>query len=150
MPGIQRDRGLPKHMEIAESWLTRWGRCLWMWSLGAGGVRWGSRQRLDWFRLLLAKGRVWLLAAQKPVNRLGWWKGKFALFPVPATGRGRVDIHSEADTLPPPPTTTTDSHWGRAFVDGGRGRCRNSTVSSDSHLETDQRWSYQHHLGCFG
>jgi len=23
---------------------------------------------------------VWLLAAQKPINRPGWWKGKFALF----------------------------------------------------------------------
>ena len=26
--------------------------------------------------------RVWLLAAQKTINRPGWWKGKFALFQV--------------------------------------------------------------------
>ena len=32
---------------------------------------------------------VWLLAAQKPISRPGWWKGKFALFQIPATaGRG--------------------------------------------------------------
>ena len=27
--------------------------------------------------------------------------------------------------------------------------CRNSTVSSDSHLEIGHRWSDQRHLGCF-
>ena len=33
---------------------------------------------------------VWLLATQKPLNRPGWWKGKFALFQMsaPATGEG--------------------------------------------------------------
>ena len=31
------------------------------------------------------------LAAQKPVNRPGWWKEKFALFQMPATWRV-VDI----------------------------------------------------------
>ena len=51
-------------MELAEWWLTRWGRCLWLWSLGAGGVRWGSWERRDWSGLLLAKGRVWLLKSQ--------------------------------------------------------------------------------------
>ena len=30
---------------------------------------------------------VWLLTAQNPVNRPGWWKGMFALFQMPATGR---------------------------------------------------------------
>ena len=34
---------------------------------------------------------VQLLAAQKPVNRPGWWKEKFALFQMPATWRV-VDI----------------------------------------------------------
>ena len=32
--------------------------------------------------------RVWLLTAHKPINRPGWWKGKFALFQTPATARG--------------------------------------------------------------
>ena len=31
-------------------------------------------------------GRVRLLASPKPINRPGWWKGKFALFQMPATG----------------------------------------------------------------
>ena len=31
---------------------------------------------------------VRLLGAQKPVNRPGWWKGKFAFLQVPATVRG--------------------------------------------------------------
>ena len=26
------------------------------------------------------------LATQKPINRPGWWKGKFTLFQMPATG----------------------------------------------------------------
>ena len=44
---------------------------------------------------------VWLLAAQKPVNRPGWWKGKFALFQMLATGGGSVaDICRKADSLP--------------------------------------------------
>ena len=30
-----------------------------------------------------------MLAAQKSVNRPGWWKGKFALFQMPATGGGQ-------------------------------------------------------------
>ena len=34
-------------------------------------------------------GGVWLSAAQKPISRPGWWKGKFALFQMLATeGRG--------------------------------------------------------------
>ena len=33
---------------------------------------------------------VWLLAAQKPINRPGWWKGKVALFQMPVMRRGRV------------------------------------------------------------
>ena len=29
--------------------------------------------------------KVQLLATQKSINRPGWWKGKFALFQMPAT-----------------------------------------------------------------
>ena len=40
-----------------------------------------------------------LLAAQKPVNRPDWWKGKFALFQMPATSGGRVmDICPKANS----------------------------------------------------
>ena len=39
-----------------------------------------------------------LLAAQKPINRPGWWKGKFALFQMLATGAGgrMADISPKA------------------------------------------------------
>ena len=37
----------------------------------------------------LPKGGIWLLAAQKPINKSNWWKGKLALFQVLAL-RGRV------------------------------------------------------------
>ena len=36
------------------------------------------------------------------------------------------------------PTPSTDKQWTRPFIDRGWGStCRNSTVSSDSHLEID-------------
>ena len=35
---------------------------------------------------------IWLLAAQKSVNRQGWWKEKFALFQMLATGAGGVVV----------------------------------------------------------
>ena len=31
---------------------------------------------------------VWLIPAQKLINRPGWWKGRFALFQMLATGGG--------------------------------------------------------------
>ena len=37
---------------------------------------------------MLPKVGFWLIAAQKPVTRQGWWKGKFALFWRSATGTG--------------------------------------------------------------
>ena len=33
-------------------------------------------------------GGVWLLTSQKPINRPGWWKGKFAFFQMPANRMG--------------------------------------------------------------
>ena len=49
--------------------------------------------------------RVWwvqLLVTQKPVNRLSWWKGKFALFQMPATeGREGSGHLSKSQILPP-------------------------------------------------
>ena len=55
---------------------------------------------------------VQLLATQKPVKRLNWWKGKLALFWMPATqGRGRVDTYPEAVSPP-----IHDNQWARAFI----------------------------------
>ena len=54
-----------------------------------------------------------LLATQKSKNRPGWWKGKFTLFQMLATGMGRVvDICPKA------------RQGVRAFIDrvGGGGR----------------------------
>ena len=48
--------------------------------------------------LLLLKGGIQLLATQKPINRLGWWKGKFVLFQTLATGVGRAGICPKADS----------------------------------------------------
>ena len=56
-----------------------------------------------------------------------------------------MDSHPKADTLP--------HNWqsvGKNFYRQREGAmCRNSTVSSDSHLETDHQWSDQSHLDCF-
>ena len=66
---------------------------------------------------------------QKPVNRLGWWKGKFALFQTPAT-EGEGGGHC------PRASSRPDKQGMRAFIDitGWGAPCRNSTVISNSHL----------------
>ena len=46
----------------------------------------------------LPKGGIWLLAAQKPIHRSDWWKGKLALFQVLAL-RGRVAAAAAAAKL---------------------------------------------------
>ena len=59
---------------------------------------------------------VWLLAAQKPIKRQGWWKGQFALFWRPAGqlgGAGRTPVQR--------PTPPTDNQCARAFIGQGRG-----------------------------
>ena len=59
---------------------------------------------------------VWLLLVQKPIKRPGWWKGKFALFWMPAiTGEGGCLSKGR------PHRTPTDNQGARAFIDGGRG-----------------------------
>ena len=73
---------------------------------------------------------VWLLAAQKAMERQYWWKGKFALFWRLAAVVGVVDSCLMTDCPLP-----TDRQWARASAERGRGACRNSTVSSDGHLE---------------
>ena len=68
---------------------------------------------------------VWL-TAQKLTNRLGGWKGKFALFQMPATG-GEGGPLSKG-WLPQLPTS---NQWGKNFYRQKEGdRCRNSTAQS--------------------
>ena len=88
---------------------------------------------------------VRLLAPQKPINRPGWWKGKFALFQMPATGNG-VDSDgylSKNQLLP------AGNQWGKSFYRQEGAACRDSTAISDSHLQIGHQWSDQCHLGCF-
>ena len=91
---------------------------------------------------------VQLLAAQKAINRPGWWKGKFVLFQVAATVGGGWQTSVQRPT--PPHPAATDKREVRAFIDGfrGGGTCRNSTVISNSQLQIGHQWSVQHHLGC--
>ena len=58
---------------------------------------------------------VWLLATQKPINRTGWWKGKLALFQMPATRSGRADVCPKVDS------PFTDNQWGKSFIYRRRG-----------------------------
>ena len=71
------------------------------------------------------KGGVQLLGTPKPINRPGWWKGKFALFQTLATGGVRVDMCPKADS---PPLKTSGTRTCR-LREGAT--CRNSTVRSD-------------------
>ena len=93
---------------------------------------------------------VQLLIAQKTIKRQGWWKGKFALFWMPATycERGQTSVQRL--------TLSHRQPVGKNFYRQREGAtCRNSTVSYDSHLEIGHwwseighRWSDQHNLDC--
>ena len=63
---------------------------------------------------------VQLLAAQKAINRPGWWKGKFVLFQVAATVGGGWQTSVQRPT---PHPAATDKRGVRAFTDrfGGEG-----------------------------
>ena len=53
---------------------------------------------------------VWLPTTQKPIKRPGWWKGKFALFQMLATGGGgHADVCSKTHSL------HTSNQWGKGF-----------------------------------
>jgi len=76
-------------------------------------IRWPKYWSFSFSSVLLPKeyGGVKLLAAQKPINKPGWWKGKIAIIQKPATGGGsgaRV-----ADVCPPALATS----GARAFID---------------------------------
>ena len=57
-----------------------------------------------------------MLAAQKPKKRQSWWKGKFALFWMPAMGWGVGGRLLSKGQLSP-----TDNQGARVFIDKGRG-----------------------------
>ena len=54
----------------------------------------------EWAELLRERVCVWLLTAQKSINRSGWWKTKFALFQMSATGGAQrgADICPKTDS----------------------------------------------------
>ena len=78
--------------------------------------------------------RVRLLTTQKPVNRPGWWKGKFALFQMPATG-GEGGRHLSKGWLSPSP----DKQGVRDFTDKSSGRLH--AEASQSSLTVIFNWS---------
>lgn len=89
-------------------------------------------------------GGVWLLITQKPVNRPCWWKGKFALSLMLATGRGRV-----VDICPKVDSPTPGKQGVRAFIDRVGSWLHVETHSHlNSHLQIGHQWPDWHHLGC--
>ena len=54
--------------------------------------------------------------SQRPINRPGWWKGKFALFQMLANVGGQMLATSVQRPAPPGATS-----GARAFIDGRRG-----------------------------
>ena len=63
---------------------------------------------------LLPKSGIRLLTAQKPINRPGWWEGKFALFQMLAAG-------GEGRRLSKGQLSATDNRGPRACIGRGRG-----------------------------
>ena len=58
---------------------------------------------------------VWLLASQKPINRPGWWKGKFISDAGNWGGGKGEDISPKAES--PPPLPAHHKQEVRAFID---------------------------------
>ena len=87
----------------------------------------------------ITESGVWLLVAQKPLKRPGWWKGKLLHFGC--WQRGGVDFYLKGD-----PSLPNDHQWARAFTGGGRGYMKNSPVCSDGHLDAGHQWADLHHL----
>ena len=69
-----------------------------------------------WMPKTVTKSGVQPLTTQKTIKRPGWWKGKFALFWMLASRRGRADTCQKANSLPHPRQS-----GARAFIDRGRG-----------------------------
>ena len=62
--------------------------------------------------LLKECGRVQQLTIHKQINSSDWWKGKFALFQMPANERRVVDVCPKANSPSPP---YTGNQWGQSF-----------------------------------
>ena len=95
-------------------------------------------------RACLPKAGFQLLPTLKSVKRPGWWEGKFAWFSCQHP-MGRVDICPNADS-PPSQWWSVDKSCHR-LREGATWR--NSTVSSDGHLQVGHRWSDQQDLDYF-
>ena len=90
----------------------------------------------------------WTVAYQSPpsmvFSRQEYWTG--LPFPSPAT----VEVPQTSVQWLTPPTSYPRQLMSYSFYRWREGAtCRNSTVSSDSHLQTGPQWSDQHHLDCF-
>ena len=85
---------------------------------------------------------VQLITAQKPIKRQVGGKETLVDFGCQQQV-GRADACPKADSLP---LTVRGRSLYRLKQ---RATCRNSTVSSDSHLKICHRWSDQHHPDCF-
>ena len=73
---------------------------------------------------------------QKLINSQGWWKGKFALFWMPATWGQRGGARQGRTPGQRPTPLLQWQSVAKSFYRQRKGAmCRNSTVSSDSHLE---------------
>ena len=92
--------------------------------------------------MLLKECRV-QIAAQKPINRTGRWKGKFALFQMLAAGLGEEGGHLSRGRLP-----TAGNSWGKSAYGEEVGPHRSVTVRPERPLHGGLWWSGQHHLGC--
>ena len=77
--------------------------------------------------------RVQLLATQKSINRLGWWKGKFALFQMPATGGGMGWGGQMSVQRLMAPKKPVGNQWGKSFY---RQSCTYSKTQQDQIMNT--------------
>ena len=83
----------------------------------------------------------------KTHKQAGWWKGKFALFHMLATGEeggaGKYLCKGQLSLWQP---MGQELFFFLRQKEGAT--CKNRTVSSDSHLQIGHRWSDQQRLGC--
>ena len=99
---------------------------------------------------MLPKGYVQLYTAEKPVNRLGWWKESLLYFRCQQVWGG-WQTSVQRPTPPPPPLRIGNQRAGAFIARSGEGAtCRNSTFSSDSHLQIGHQGSAQHYVGYLG
>ena len=72
---------------------------------------------------------VQLLPVQEPVNRSGWWKGKFALFQMQATGGEGCGHPSKANS---PPTPTPWQAGSESIYRQSQGRGQHAETAQSS------------------